>query len=149
MCPSVLIYMEANYVLKGKTIVVTGVAFHVFQADISKEEDVLRLADQICSCGEIYGLVNNACVYLFEDFFDATPESYNFTFNVNVKAVFLLTQKIAKKMAKDGVQGRIVNFSSITSLSGSATQVHYGAAKVPSMALPTWLPRRWVGTASL
>jgi len=106
-----------------------GVAFQAFQADLSKEEDVLRLADQICACGEIYGLVNNAGVCLFEDFFDVTPESYDFTFNVNVKAVFLLTQKIAHKMAKDGVQGRIVNFSSITSLSGSATQVHYGAAK--------------------
>ena len=87
-----------------------GVAFRAFQADLSKEEEVLRLADQICACGEIYGLVNNAGVCLFEDFFDITPESYDFTFNVNVKAVFLLTQKIAQKMAKDGVQGRIVNF---------------------------------------
>lgn len=106
-----------------------GVNFWSFQADLSKEEEVLELAEKINNCGEIYGLVNNAGVCLFEDFFDVTPESFDFTFNVNMKSVFLLTQKITKKMVELGTKGRIVNFSSITSLSGSATQVHYGAAK--------------------
>lgn len=106
-----------------------GVSFVSFQADLSKEDDVLKLAENINACGEIYGLVNNAGVCLFEEFFDVTPESYDFTFNVNMKAVFLLTQKISEKMVKLGTKGRIVNFSSITAVSGSANQVHYGAAK--------------------
>lgn len=106
-----------------------GVKFQAFQADLSKEDEVLALAEKITACGEIYGLINNAGVCLFEDLFDITPESFDFTFNINVKAVFLLTQLVAKQMIANGVQGRIVNFSSITSLSGSATQVHYGAAK--------------------
>lgn len=106
-----------------------GVGFTAFQADLSKEEEILELAEKINACGEIYGLVNNAGVCLFEDFFDITPESYDFTFNVNVKAPFLLMQKITEQMVKLGTKGRVVNFSSITSLSGSATQVHYGAAK--------------------
>lgn len=106
-----------------------GVNFTSFQADLSKEDEVLALAEKINACGDIYGLVNNAGVCLFEDFFDVTPESYDFTFNVNIKAVFLLTQKISEKMVERGIKGRIVNFSSITAVSGSATQVHYGAAK--------------------
>lgn len=106
-----------------------GVNFTAFQADLSKESEILELAEKINACGEIYGLVNNAGVCLFEDFFDITPESYDFTFNVNVKAPFLLMQKITEQMVKLGTKGRVVNFSSITSLSGSATQVHYGAAK--------------------
>lgn len=106
-----------------------GVSFTAFQADLSKESEILELAEKINACGEIYGLVNNAGVCLFEDFFDITPESYDFTFNVNVKAPFLLMQKITEQMVKLGTKGRVVNFSSITSLSGSATQVHYGAAK--------------------
>lgn len=106
-----------------------GVSFIAFQADLSKENEILELAEKINACGEIYGLVNNAGVCLFEDFFDITPESYDFTFNVNVKAPFLLMQKISEQMVKKGTKGRIVNFSSITSLAGSATQVHYGAAK--------------------
>lgn len=106
-----------------------GVGFTAFQADLSKESEVLELAEKINACGEIYGLINNAGVCLFEDFFDITPESYDFTFAVNVKAPFLLMQKITEQMVKLGTKGRVVNFSSITSLSGSATQVHYGAAK--------------------
>lgn len=107
----------------------SGVSFTAFRADLSKEREILALAEKINACGEIYGLVNNAGVCLFEDFFDITPESYDFTFNVNVKAPFLLMQKITEQMVKLGTKGRVVNFSSITSLSGSATQVHYGAAK--------------------
>ncbi|MEE1086188.1 MAG: SDR family oxidoreductase [Schaedlerella sp.] len=106
-----------------------GVGFTAFQADLSKESEILELSEKINACGEIYGLVNNAGVCLFEDFFDITTESYDFTFNVNVKAPFLLMQKITEQMVKLGTKGRVVNFSSITSLSGSATQVHYGAAK--------------------
>lgn len=106
-----------------------GVEFHAFQADLSKEAEVLELAERIVECGEIYGLVNNAGVCLFEDLFDITPESFDYTFDVNVKSVFLLTQKIAGQMVRLGTRGRIVNFSSITAVSGSATQVHYGAAK--------------------
>ena len=40
-----------------------------------------------------------------------------------------LTQQLAKQMVARGIHGRIVNFSSITAVSASATQVHYGAAK--------------------
>lgn len=108
---------------------VAGVEFHAFQADLSSEADVLALAKQITDCGPIYGLVNNAGVCLFEDLFDITPESFDYTFNVNVKSVFLLTQAISRQMIQLGTKGRIVNFSSITAVSGSATQVHYGAAK--------------------
>ncbi|MBQ0059649.1 MAG: SDR family oxidoreductase [Lachnospiraceae bacterium] len=106
-----------------------GVSFTAFQADLSDPAQVMKLAKDIVACGEIYGLVNNAGVCLFEDFFDVTEESYDFTFNVNTKAVFFLTQAVAKQMVDNGVKGRIVNFSSITAHSGSATQVHYGAAK--------------------
>ena len=106
-----------------------GVEFAAFQADLSKLDEVLALAEKINAFDDVYGLVNNAGVCLFENFFDITPESYDLTFNINSKAVFFLTQKIAEKMAERGIKGRIVNFSSITALSGSATQVHYGAAK--------------------
>lgn len=106
-----------------------GGSFTAFQADLSSEEEILALADKINACGEIYGLVNNAGICLFEEFFDVTPESYDKTFNVNIKAPFLLTQKITEQMVKRGIRGRVVNFSSITAVSGSATQVHYGAAK--------------------
>lgn len=106
-----------------------GVEFDAFQADLSDPRAVLELAEKINRFDDVYGLVNNAGICFFENFFDITEESYDKTFNVNMKAVFLLTQKITEKMVERGIHGRVVNFSSITAVSGSATQVHYGAAK--------------------
>ena len=106
-----------------------GVEFTAFQADLSDPAQVLALANKINRFDDVYGLVNNAGICFFEDFFAITEQSYDKTFNVNMKAVFLLTQKITEKMVKNGIHGRVVNFSSITATSGSATQVHYGAAK--------------------
>ena len=107
-----------------------GVEFAAYQADLSDPAQVIAMADKIIAdYDDIYGLVNNAGICLFEDFFAITEESYDMTFNINIKAVFLLTQKITEQMVKHGIRGRVVNFSSITATSGSATQVHYGAAK--------------------
>lgn len=105
------------------------VNFTAFQADLSREDEIISLAQEINACGDIYGLVNNAGVCLFEDFFDISVKNYDFTFNVNMKAPFILTQRISKQMKERGIHGRIINFSSITAISASATQVHYGAAK--------------------
>lgn len=106
-----------------------GVEFESFQADLSNIDEVLAMAERINAYEDVYGLVNNAGICLFEDFFAITKESYDKTFDINIKAVFFLTQKITEKMVERGIHGRVVNFSSITALSGSATQVHYGAAK--------------------
>ena len=106
-----------------------GVEFAAFQADLSNIDEVLAMAERINAYEDVYGLVNNAGICLFEDFFAITKESYDKTFDINMKSVFFLTQKITEKMVERGIRGRVVNFSSITALSGSATQVHYGAAK--------------------
>lgn len=106
-----------------------GVEFTAFRADLSDHDAVLALAEKINEFPDVYGLVNNAGICFFEDFFDVTEESFDKTFDINMKAVFFLTQKVAQKMAERQIKGRIVNFSSITAVSGSATQVHYGAAK--------------------
>ncbi len=127
---NVIAHYNSGDITEAKEIIEqAGGTFTAFQADLSNEEEILALADRINACGDIYGLVNNAGVCFFEDFFTITPESYDKTFNVNMKAPFLLTQKITEQMVKKGIKGRVVNFSSITAVSGSATQVHYGAAK--------------------
>lgn len=106
-----------------------GVELDAYKADLSNQDEVLKLAENINLFPDVYGLVNNAGICFFEDFFLISPESYDKTFNVNMKAVFLLTQKITEKMVERNIHGRVINFSSITAVSGSATQVHYGAAK--------------------
>ena len=106
-----------------------GVGFTAFKADLSDEKQVYELAKMLNVCGDIDVLVNNAGVCIFEDFLETPAENFDFMFDVNIKAPFILTQQIAKQMRDRGIKGRIVNFSSITAISASATQVHYGAAK--------------------
>ena len=106
-----------------------GAKFTAFQADLSDEKECGLLAQKIIECGDIYGLVNNAGVCVFKDFFDVGIDDLDFTYGVNFKSVFILTQQVAKHMSQKGIKGRIVNFSSISALSGSATQVDYCAMK--------------------
>ena len=82
-----------------------GVEFESFQADLSNIDEVLAMAERINAYEDVYGLVNNAGICLFEDFFAITKESYDKTFDINMKAVFFLTQKITEKMVERGIHG--------------------------------------------
>lgn len=107
-----------------------GSALYSFQADLSVSQSVLAFAQSALeAAGKIDILVNNAGVCEFVDFFDVTERNWDFAFDVNIKSMFLLTQKISEHMVKNHIQGRVVNISSVSAYSGSETQVHYCAAK--------------------
>ncbi len=127
---NVIVHYNSGDISQAKAAAeAAGVEFAAYRADLSREEEVFALAEELCKYDDVYALVNNAGICLFENFFDVSSESYDMTFNINMKAVFFLTQKVTQKMVENNIRGRVVNFSSITALSGSATQVHYGAAK--------------------
>ena len=126
----VIVHYNSGDISQAKEVCeAAGVKFYAFKADLSDENQVYELAGKIHGCGDVYGLVNNAGVCIFEDFLETPAKTFDFMFDVNIKAPFILTQQIAKQMVERGIKGRIVNFSSITAISASATQVHYGAAK--------------------
>ncbi|KAJ1526497.1 hypothetical protein HK096_011413, partial [Nowakowskiella sp. JEL0078] len=95
----------------------TGVKVISLRADVSKIEECDRLvAESISAFGKIDILVLNAGVLPYQSLDQITPESYDFTFGVNVKGPLFLTQKIAPNMAAGS---RIIFFS--TSLTGLST----------------------------
>ncbi|XP_029173046.1 L-xylulose reductase [Nylanderia fulva] len=57
-------------------------------------------------------LVNNAGVGYLTSFLDSTPEEFDLTFDVNVKAVLNVSQIVAKNMIERKSGGSIVNLSS-------------------------------------
>ncbi|XP_011701588.1 PREDICTED: L-xylulose reductase [Wasmannia auropunctata] len=57
-------------------------------------------------------LVNNAAVACLTPFLDVTPEEFDLTFDVNVKAVLNVSQVVAKSMIERKSGGSIVNISS-------------------------------------
>ncbi|XP_043284304.1 L-xylulose reductase [Venturia canescens] len=57
-------------------------------------------------------LVNNAGVACLAPFLDITKDQFDLTFDVNVRAIFNVSQVIAADMIRRKVDGRIVNLSS-------------------------------------
>lgn len=78
-------------------------------ADISKIEECKKIIDSaIETFGRIDILVNNAGTIIRKPFQKVTEKDWDYLMNVNLKAVYFLSQYAAKKMNK----GNIINISS-------------------------------------
>jgi len=74
-------------------------------------------------------LVNNAGIAIREPFVDIKLEHWHATMNVNLNAVFYVSQLAAKRMIAQGTGGSIVNMSSKNGLAASSMIAHYNASK--------------------
>jgi NAD(P)-dependent dehydrogenase (short-subunit alcohol dehydrogenase family) len=104
------------------------------RADVSREEDILRLfktAEQ--QLGPIKALVNNAGVTgRFARVENVTAEAIAKTLAVNVTGSILCAREAVRRMStkRGGSGGAIVNISSIAARTGAAGEwVHYAASK--------------------
>jgi NAD(P)-dependent dehydrogenase (short-subunit alcohol dehydrogenase family) len=104
------------------------------QADVSREEDILRLFQTAeRDLGPIKALVNNAGVTggfaRVEEVSSATIAN---VFAVNVSGTILCSREAVRRMStrRGGTGGAIVNISSIAARTGAAGEwVHYAASK--------------------
>lgn len=109
----------------------------LFQADFSRSEQVLRLWDEYLAwSGGIDVLINNAGdPAVAMPLAALTEDSWDTTFQVNVKAPFLLSREALGIMSQQG-SGKIVNVSSIgVKFGGGVNTVHYSASKAALEAL--------------
>ncbi|KAL0101481.1 hypothetical protein PUN28_018959 [Cardiocondyla obscurior] len=74
-------------------------------------------------------LVNNAGVGYLTPFMDSTAEEFDMTFDVNVKAVFNVSQVVAKNMIERKKGGSIVNISSQAGYAALRDHTIYCASK--------------------
>lgn len=74
-------------------------------------------------------LVNNAGVGYLTSFLDATPEEFDLTFDVNVKAVLNVSQVVVKNMIERKSGGNIVNLSSQAGQAALKDHAVYCASK--------------------
>ncbi len=82
--------------------------------DLSKSKDLIRLIKYIQSLNKIDILVNNAGINFSELNRNFSEEKFNDLININLKAAFILTKEVSKKMIKNKF-GRIINIASIAS----------------------------------
>lgn len=102
----------------------------VYQADLSKVSEIMRMFSEIRESGHgLDGLVNNAGRFQRAPALEMTEADWDFIHSVNLKAVFFCNQQAAKLILERGVTGRIVNLSSLGGIRAWGDYAHYCASK--------------------
>lgn len=88
-----------------------------FQADLSKEEEVIRLGNHILNSGGVDILVHSAGSNSGHSLFDVTNDEWDNIMNTNVKSAFILIKELIPEMIKKHY-GRIIILSSVVARTG-------------------------------
>lgn len=114
-------------------IVAAGGRAAAFQADVSVEDDVVRLFTEVdAQMPPLAALVNNAGIMIGHKVVDMDAEMLSHLWAVNITSCFLCSREAVRRMAKSsgGTGGAIVNVSSIAGKKGGrGERVHYAASK--------------------
>ena len=87
-------------------------------ADLSKIEDTERLVDDVLSrVARLDILVNNAAFAWGAPLLEHTPEAWDRVFDLNLRGLFFLSQRVARHMIDAG-GGKIIHISSMAALRG-------------------------------
>jgi 2-deoxy-D-gluconate 3-dehydrogenase len=114
-----------------------------FQADLSSTGGAAHLFDQVKErFGRVDVLVNNAGTILRDAAEDVTLEDWQTVLQVNLTAVFQLSQLAAKDMIPRK-QGKIVNIASLLSFQGGIRVPAYAASKGGVAQLTKALANEW------
>lgn len=112
-----------------------GVRAITAQADVSQEEDVLRLFQEVEEgLGPTTILVNNAGLTRDKLILQMKLEDFDGLLAANLRSAFLCTRSAIRTMMR-ARWGRIINVSSISGLMGQVGQANYAASKAGLIAL--------------
>ncbi len=104
--------------------------------DVTKIEDIESMVGAAMKeFGRIDILVNNAGGGEVQPFLDIKEEDWDRIVDLNLKSVFLCTQRVVREMIKHGIKGKIVNISSYAGKCPVLGEPHYSAAKAGVIAL--------------
>ena len=119
-----------------------GVLVHIMEADVSREEAVQELFQEIESdYGKLDILVNNAGTAQAQDIFEISLSEWDRIIQTNLTSCFLCSQAAVKLMKNKGF-GRIVSISSVVGLQGALYgHVHYAASKSGMLGFTKTLAR--------
>ncbi|QFP76374.1 SDR family oxidoreductase [Deinococcus sp. AJ005] len=98
----------------------------VIVADLADAEAARHAAEE---AGPVDLLVNNAGISILQSFLDTTPEAFDQTQAVNVRAAMIVGQVVARGLIGRGAAGAIVNVSSQSSSVGLPNHAAYCASK--------------------
>ncbi|WP_158289360.1 SDR family NAD(P)-dependent oxidoreductase [Paenibacillus flagellatus] len=108
----------------------TGMRVETEVCDLSDVGRAAEAAGQAwTTMGGIDILINNAGIAVREPFASIPLTTWNKIMDVNVNAMFALSQSVATRMLEQRRGGSIVNMASKNGLAGSSMLAHYNASK--------------------
>jgi len=117
-----------------------------FKADVSKEEEVERMFNEIEErLGKVSVLVNNAGWGFLTPVIQMDTNLWDRHINVNLRSVFLCTRRALPYMMESG-WGRIINITSIAGIIGLGGLAAYSAAKAGIIGFTKALAQELKGT---
>ncbi|HZN67284.1 MAG TPA: SDR family oxidoreductase [Tepidisphaeraceae bacterium] len=124
----------------------TGRRTIAIAADVSRADDVERLADQAeASLGPIDILVNSAGVNIRGNVQDLGEKEWDEVLDINLKAPFLAARRFGPAMCRRG-WGRVINMGSILSVIGVPGRTPYASSKAGVLNLTRVLALEWATT---
>ena len=109
--------IDSNAAAETKSIIdEEGGCCSIYQADISKSDEVLRMVNTCLSTyGKIDVLHNNVGILKLEGITDSTEEEWNRVMDVNVTGVYLASKNVLPSMIEQK-NGVIINISSVAAI---------------------------------
>ena len=123
-------------------IVALGRRAITIAADIARPEEARRLVhDAERALGPIDVLVNNAAIFPRAPFLELTEDTWDAVLGTNLKATFVCSQEVARRMVAAGRRGTIINLSSGAPYRGSMRATAYMASKLGIVGLTRGMAR--------
>ena len=111
--------------------------------DLTVHEQLENLVDTTAKeYGRIDILVNNAARSFLRGLLDLREDGWDKCFNTNVKAVWLLSRLVARKMMEQK-SGKIINITTVGAEKAEAGMAAYGCSKAALKHLTRCMAREW------
>ncbi len=101
-----------------------------YVADVRSQREIEGMVEETTRrFGPIDILVNNAGIYPNMPVLLMTPEEWDSVMDTNLRAPFLLSQAVARRMVERGMAGKIINITSSAYKSARRGAAHYCSSK--------------------
>lgn len=99
-------------------------------ADVQHKKDVDDMIDNVLeNWGALDIVVNNAGICRPKPVLEITEDDWDQHMDINLKGMFLTSQRVAQGWVEEGRGGSIVNMSSVNGLQAEDNQAHYNTTK--------------------
>jgi 2-deoxy-D-gluconate 3-dehydrogenase len=142
-CEVALVDIAPKLAQTAAGFIAKGYQAHAIQGDLAKRDEIRNLFQEILhKMGRVDILVNAAGVQRRHPSEEFPMEDWDLVLNINLSAVFMLSQLAAREMIKQG-NGKIINIASMVSWFGGVTIPAYTASKGAVAQLTKALANDW------